>query len=1231
MRPYLPGQDFYNLIETAVPEVIRAEYPMFVDFLKLFLTYLEQERVTANTTVMSEYGALANNQIVTTVSLGGVSYEMRKFLEYRDVSTTLDEFVPHFLQMFAKNWPQHTYVTPDQFVTTLRYFYTHKSLEETAQWFFRALFNEHADLYYPRTDILKASDGTWYTETSFKVGAPANGYPNTDVAQYYMGQVIRSATGQAQVERVRTTVVGQSFGSYLYVNELLLNKDSIVGSFEAGQDVWNLNSIPEIHTTILPGITGVDILEGGAAYQVGDIVTFSQGPGQGEGFGAAAVVSAVGKAPLNGVTINDGGDGYVVGDPVVFTSSSGTGADAVIDQVITGNFLLEDGSGYILGEAKLTGDIQYLDLEDRSFIAQDLTIEKFVDGTIEIGAADYSAADQPDWTANTILEYVFASTGRVAFMIPWCFRDFSGNTANVTLANTMLVVDMTSNATFANNDANVYVIAAPTDATTTRATASITGRVLLSEIASGGNNRNRLYVTNTTMGFATLQTVKYEGSNKVGTGVVKITSGLANVVGTGTSFLAEVSPNAHLSVSGGTYVVKSVVNSTFLTLYTTPGSSVTAAFTIVPTGTVRSVTNQSQQNFGKIRHIQFLSPGSGYAAPPITTANDVFALAQEVYYYDAGSNTFVASNGTIHVFKSANLVAQQSAGQITHIDMTDSGVYYTDANSIAVTAIHSLMVPEARDAQLTANIGLGSITSKFGAYRNTQGFLSADKYLQDGDYYNDHTYVVRVAESFDRWEAIYKKILHPAGFKVLGEFVLAVDADVDTQLDAFVADDAVLDLEIFPEGADIQIGGSADMEDTKPPSISGAKFMMLAGNGAPLFSSDSGSTWSVPTFTDLSPTKTALPATLRGGNGGGAGALNWGTGSIPFAANTMYFPVDDGVGNLGIRLLANVGGVLTSEFIFDFALLGIYISGNPAPVVAIDSLVTDGTTIFAKCETSSKIFIVKIPIADPSTATLWAAGSVSLGSITNGAVDADYTNFGYLGPITGPLVLWAPDKLVMTRCDHSTFSGIIYKTIGDTGAWKVESPWTNYPATLTVSGGDPNTLWLTVKEGSSSTANIALWSRDYANTWTKVVTYQNIDEDVTSGPMIIWTTGESILMATVDSADPGNRHWMYSSNSGATFTEVGTAYSTWGDLWYNYNAFAVSPEDGAGVFTIAEAVGVDYEGHTTTKVKLSQFDMNTKTMTEITLTPDVILYPSYGSWAGFYRPILGMINPVPLS
>jgi len=215
MQPFNPGQDFNALIRTAIPDIVEEEFPLFVEFISAYLRFLEQRRTFTTDTIQPQFGP-QQEQIVTD-TVGGPLYETRKLLEYRDSETTLEDFRQQFLSMFAKNMPAYSYITLDALVRSLRDFYRTKGTEDSLRWFFRVFFNADAEVYYPRVDILRASDASWYAPYSLNVSVPLNAL-NSDLAEWYVGKVIRSSTAEAVVERIATFTI-RSGGTRTTVNE----------------------------------------------------------------------------------------------------------------------------------------------------------------------------------------------------------------------------------------------------------------------------------------------------------------------------------------------------------------------------------------------------------------------------------------------------------------------------------------------------------------------------------------------------------------------------------------------------------------------------------------------------------------------------------------------------------------------------------------------------------------------------------------------------------------------------------------------------------------------------------------------------------------------------------------------------------------------------------------------------------------------------------------------------
>ena len=59
--------------------------------------------------------------------------------------------------------------------------------------------------------------------------------------------------------------------------------------------------------------------------------------------------------------------------------------------------------------------------------------------------------------------------------------------------------------------------------------------------------------------------------------------------------------------------------------------------------------------------------------------------------------------------------------------------------------------------------------------------------IQDSNYYQDYSYVVKVGESINTWRNAIKRTVHPAGWAVFGE--VSIVTSVTAGINAFTADD----------------------------------------------------------------------------------------------------------------------------------------------------------------------------------------------------------------------------------------------------------------------------------------------------------------------------------------------------------------------------------------------------------------------------------------------------------
>ena len=75
-------------------------------------------------------------------------------------------------------------------------------------------------------------------------------------------------------------------------------------------------------------------------------------------------------------------------------------------------------------------------------------------------------------------------------------------------------------------------------------------------------------------------------------------------------------------------------------------------------------------------------------------------------------------------------------------------------------------------AQISTTIG-GIVTTS-GEYAGVKGQVSeSTKKIQDSDYWQDYSYVIKVGESLKVWKDDFKRTMHPAGFNFFGEVTIA--------------------------------------------------------------------------------------------------------------------------------------------------------------------------------------------------------------------------------------------------------------------------------------------------------------------------------------------------------------------------------------------------------------------------------------------------------------------------
>ena len=383
------------LVENQFPAFYKEEGPQFIAFAKAYYEWLET----------------ANNVI----------YHARKLPDYRDIDTTLDEFIVQFKEKYLKNIQFDTATNKELLIKNSLDLYRSKGTERSIDLFFKLVYGTAAEVRYPAENVLRVSDGIW--EKPLYLEITHNRY-NID----YVGkQIIGALSGaKAFVERFirRRTSVG-------YVDLLYIS--GLEGSFNNGEVIGiNINNTPTFdrakRAQLIGSVNRVIIQDRSRDFKVGDIVTFE---GTSSGSGGLARVESVSEASgvvdfifidggygyttgtqsivsekvlsLENITENDGGNDYFklfdkAIQPIISTTFTGATANIVVGDTVS----RYSGSGSVSSAGKVISVTQTG--------ANGTAVISHVNGVFTNTATYYTTSNSKSFYANTVQDAAIYGT-----------------------------------------------------------------------------------------------------------------------------------------------------------------------------------------------------------------------------------------------------------------------------------------------------------------------------------------------------------------------------------------------------------------------------------------------------------------------------------------------------------------------------------------------------------------------------------------------------------------------------------------------------------------------------------------------------------------------------------------------------------------------------------------------------------------------------------------------------
>lgn len=240
-------------------------------------------------------------------------HAVKDFFKNLDINTYQPLYKKYFRQEFIPNVPIDVLSRFENVIKQILTIYRTKGTEAAYKWLWRTVYNsDNIEFYYPRTNVLKVSDGEWKQEKSLKINLNSA----TNVGSFLSKKITGQTSGAtAIVEGYKEITIGATT-----VGDLAIS--GIIGTFASEEEIrTEIDSAGIIATGVLLSVVqSVTINSGGTNYTVGDKVFFTGGGG----VGANAQVSAIRDGIIDSYNIEDGGEGYIIGDNLSFSGGSPT-------------------------------------------------------------------------------------------------------------------------------------------------------------------------------------------------------------------------------------------------------------------------------------------------------------------------------------------------------------------------------------------------------------------------------------------------------------------------------------------------------------------------------------------------------------------------------------------------------------------------------------------------------------------------------------------------------------------------------------------------------------------------------------------------------------------------------------------------------------------------------------------------------------------------------------------
>lgn len=225
--------NLYSIVSEQFPEFVRSQYPVFVEFIKAYYKWVDQN-------YPSNYDQLL------------------------DIDETTAEYVDYFKRSLDVDGVLSN-IIDNRYVKYIKQIYNSKGSEQALVRILQLVHGADVAIDYPGKYVLKASDGKWNQESFITVETLYGTMPDT-VKYFYIDQL--QTTKVVYVTRIEKITATQTSLFFKKRTQLMVDLDQHVEIHDDSDNILCVGRVVKSPATL-------EVVDGGANWQLGQIFTIS--------------------------------------------------------------------------------------------------------------------------------------------------------------------------------------------------------------------------------------------------------------------------------------------------------------------------------------------------------------------------------------------------------------------------------------------------------------------------------------------------------------------------------------------------------------------------------------------------------------------------------------------------------------------------------------------------------------------------------------------------------------------------------------------------------------------------------------------------------------------------------------------------------------------------------------------------------------------------------------------